>query len=110
MEPIQVLLGKKLRQYRIMKAYSLEELSHKAGLNTAHLGKIERGERNFTVESLDKIVRALDLSYSQIFEFEAPALPSNGPIIEKTLSYLNTLTLEEQNHIYQTVRILSEKK
>ena len=110
MEQIQMALGTKLRQYRCIKGYSIEELSHKAGLNPAHLGKIERGERNFTVQSMDKIVQALGISYSQLFDFEVDALPSQNPILDKTLSYLTTLTLEEQKHIYRTVQLLSEKK
>ncbi|MGI6728337.1 MAG: helix-turn-helix domain-containing protein [Anaerovoracaceae bacterium] len=107
----QSKLGAQLRHFRILKDYSIEELSHKAGLNPAHLGKIERGERNFTVKSLNKIVEALEVPYSQIFDFEEVEItPKTNPIIEKTLSYLNTMTTEEQKHIYKTVQLLSNKK
>lgn len=102
-------LGARLRLFRKIKDYSIEELSHKAGLNPAHLGKIERGERNFTILSLDKIVKALDISYSQLFDFDKEITPSDNPVIEKTISYLHTMTAEEQKHIYKTVQLLSEK-
>ncbi|NLM09057.1 MAG: helix-turn-helix transcriptional regulator, partial [Clostridiales Family XIII bacterium] len=59
MQDIQTKIGSRLRVFRILHQYSIEELAHKAGLNPAHLGKIERGERNFTIQSLDKIVKAL---------------------------------------------------
>lgn len=110
MENFQEQLGSRLRHFRITKKYSIEELAHKAGLNPAHLGKIERGEKNFTIKSLNRIVEALHISYLDLFDFESDITPETNPIIEKTLSYLNTLTLEEQKHIYKTVQLISEKK
>lgn len=110
MEQIQALLGSRLRQFRTIKDYSIEELSHKAGLNPAHLGKIERGESNFTIKSLDKILEALGISYLQLFDLDVEVHPSTNPVVEKTLSHLNAMTLEEQKHIYRTVQLLSDKK
>ena len=112
MDNFQFELGTRLRRFRIIKDYSIEELSHKAGLNPSHLGKIERGERNFTIKTLNKIVEALDVPYYQLFDFQINEgnLPQTNPLIEKTLSYLNTMTTEEQRHIYKTVQMISEKK
>ncbi len=109
MENIQRHLGARLRSFRIIHQYSIEELAHKAGLNPAHLGKIERGERNFTIQSLNKIVDALGISYTLLFDFEELAQPVDNPIIKKTLSYLTTMTAKEQEHIYKTVHMLSNK-
>jgi transcriptional regulator with XRE-family HTH domain len=110
MQDIQTKIGSRLRVFRILHQYSIEELAHKAGLNPAHLGKIERGERNFTIQSLDKIVKALEISYVDLFDFEKEATPVENPIISKTLSYLSTLTAKEKEHIYKTVQMLSNKK
>ncbi|MDD4583038.1 MAG: helix-turn-helix transcriptional regulator [Eubacteriales bacterium] len=112
MDNFQFELGTRLRRFRIIKDYSIEELSHKAGLNPSHLGKIERGERNFTIMTLNKIVEALDIPYYQLFDsqMDEEILTETNPLIEKTLSYLNTMTTEEQRHIYKTVQMLSEKK
>ena len=107
---IQQQLGARLRTFRIIQEYSIEELAHKAGMNPAHLGKIERGERNFTIRSLDKIIRALEISYVDLFSFEKEASPVENPIISKTVSYLTELTAKEQEHIYRTVQMLSSKK
>ncbi len=109
MEDIQKQLGTRLRTFRIIRQYSIEELAHKAGLNPAHLGKIERGERNFTVRSLDRIVEALGVSYVDLFQFGAEVPPVENPIITKTLSYLSEMTAKEQEHIYKTVQMLSNK-
>ncbi|HZK01447.1 MAG TPA: helix-turn-helix transcriptional regulator [Anaerovoracaceae bacterium] len=110
MDNIQKQLGIRLRALRIIRQYSIEELAHKAGLNPAHLGKIERGERNFTIQSLDKIVKALETSYSIVFNFGKEIPPVDNPIIKKTVSYLTAMSTKEQDHIYKTVQMLADKK
>lgn len=110
MNNIQKQIGTRLRAFRLIRQYSIEELAHKAEINPAHLGKIERGERNFTIMSLDKIVRALGVPYNVIFDFEQEVLPVDNPIIQKTVSYLTTMTTKEQDHIYRTVQLLAERK
>ncbi len=110
MDNIQSKLGIRLRSLRLIRRYSIEELAHKAGLNPAHLGKIERGERNFTIQSLDKIVAALGVSYDDVFCFDEKVPPVENPVILKTVSYLSAMTAKEQDHIYKTVQMLAEKK
>lgn len=112
MEKLQEKLGSRLRAFRTAKGYSIEELAHKAGMHAAQLGKIERGERNFTIESLDKIVKALEISYKILFDFDldVKTVTSPNPIIEKTISCLHAMTIEEQKHIYKTAALLVEKE
>lgn len=109
MDNIQTRLGARLRSFRIINQYSIDELAHKAGLNPAHLGKIERGQRNFTIQSLDRIVEALGITYGILFNFDKEIPSVENPVIQKTLSYLTAMTAKEQDHIYKTVQLLSEK-
>ena len=46
---------------------SQEELALKAGIHPAYLGKLERNEKNPTVETMDKIVTAIGISYAEFF-------------------------------------------
>jgi len=39
----------------------------KAGTHPAYLGKLERNEKNPTVETMDKIVSAIGISYAEFF-------------------------------------------
>ncbi len=47
---------------------SQEELAFKAGLNRAYVGYIERGERKPSVDTLDKIAKALHIKISFLLE------------------------------------------
>ena len=63
MTDISAAIGKRIRTFRNAQGISLEELSFKADLNAAHLGQIERGLRNPTIETLNRIATALDISF-----------------------------------------------
>ncbi|MCP2077538.1 Helix-turn-helix domain-containing protein [Adlercreutzia equolifaciens subsp. celatus DSM 18785] len=37
-------------------------------LNRSYLADIEKGNRNFGIDTLDKIIRGFDMSYSEFFK------------------------------------------
>ncbi|MCK4340384.1 MAG: helix-turn-helix transcriptional regulator [Phycisphaerae bacterium] len=52
-------LGRRVRDRRLKKNWSQEELGFRAGLHRNYVGGIERGERNVGVESIAKLAQAL---------------------------------------------------
>lgn len=52
-------IGNKVRETRLSKNLSQEELSYKSDLPLSQIGRIERGENNPTVSSLYAIADAL---------------------------------------------------
>lgn len=61
-------LGYILRRIRTMKKYSLSMLAAKTGLSKSSLSNIENGKNNPTVDTLDKICEALDVSSTNVIE------------------------------------------
>lgn len=110
MESLRTITGARIRLFRKMKEYSIEELAHQAGMNPAHLAKIERGVLNFTIGSLEKVLEALDVSYSDFFSFDEPVQAPENPIIEKTVACMRNMPLEEQKHLYKTASLLYQKR
>ena len=47
---INVLFGKRIRQLRMQKGLSQEELGYEAGLHRTYIGQIERAEKNITLK------------------------------------------------------------
>lgn len=60
-------IGSTLRDLRKSQGLSQEKLAEKAGLHRTYIGALERGEKSPTVETLSKIVAALDVSLSDFF-------------------------------------------
>ena len=54
-------IGDAIRQHRLAKGWSQEELSFNAGLHRTYIGAVERGERNVSILSLQKIAHAMDI-------------------------------------------------
>jgi transcriptional regulator with XRE-family HTH domain len=48
-------IGKAIRQKRIEKDWSQEQLSFECGLHRTYIGAVERGEKNLTLKNLVKI-------------------------------------------------------
>ncbi len=64
---IAIEIGGLIRQLRIKKGLSQEELAHQCDLHRTYIGSIERGEKVVTILTLEKIANALDISLSELF-------------------------------------------
>lgn len=59
--------GKAIRQRRRGLDLSQEELAERAELHRTYISSIERGERNPSLENIEKLAKALDISISALF-------------------------------------------
>ena len=55
-----------LRRFRVKRDLSQEALAVDAGVDRSYVGRIERGVENPTVETLDRLARALDISAAEL--------------------------------------------
>lgn len=56
---LQRRLGQNLRAYRRARGLSQEELAELLGLHRTYIGGLERGERNITLRTLDRLAAQL---------------------------------------------------
>ena len=70
MKSIEERFGERVRELRVAKGLSQEELAFKAGVHRTYLGGIERGERNPSLKNITTIAKALDISLSELFYFK----------------------------------------
>ena len=68
MEEIDV--GARVRRFRHIRGLSQEQLALEAGINPAFLGHLERGLKSPTITTLDKLVRALNITFEELFADE----------------------------------------
>jgi len=52
---LQRIVGKNLRAYRLERGYSQEAFADHMGVHRTYFGAVERGERNLTLQTLEKI-------------------------------------------------------
>lgn len=63
---ILIRFGKKVREERLKKGLSQEDLASKAGVHRTYIGMIERGEKNITLVNIKKVAIALGLRINQL--------------------------------------------
>lgn len=59
--------GHAVRKRRQELGISQEELADRAGLHRTYIGDIERGARNLSLENIEKIAKAMEVSISNLF-------------------------------------------
>lgn len=64
--------GKQVRDLRKAQGLSQEELAEKADLHYTYIGGVERGERNLSLKSIEKIASALRIDIRELFTRHAP--------------------------------------
>ena len=68
MSDIAKAVGQRIRNYRTQKGLSQEKLAELSGCHPTYIGQLERGEKNATLESIERITAALGISLSKLFE------------------------------------------
>ena len=58
--------GRMIRQLRLMRGWSLEQLAERADASPKHVGSVERGEVNVGVDTLANLARALSVNLSDL--------------------------------------------
>lgn len=97
-------IGKRLKELRRKYDLSQERLALRADITTAYLGQIERGEKNPTVVTVEKLCAALGISLSDFFS-DQPALPlEDDPALKQVFFELKDCTDDEKQGILKIIQ------
>ena len=73
-EALYRMVGKQVRQLRLQRKLTQEQLAERAGISTSFLGHIERGSRKLSLETFYRLIRALDCSANALLPMEGDAV------------------------------------
>jgi transcriptional regulator with XRE-family HTH domain len=65
-QDIQKQIGNTVRALRLKRGWSQDLFADKSGLNRAHVGEIERGESNVTIQTLKIIADTLGVRIAEL--------------------------------------------
>jgi len=68
MSELSSIVGQRIRTYRIRRGLSQEALARLCDRHPTYIGQLERGEKNPTLESLERVCEALKIPMSQLLE------------------------------------------
>lgn len=70
MKDIKKAFGLRVRELRLKRGISQEEAADRAGLHFTYWGAVERGEKNLTIESMQKLATGLGATVGALFKYE----------------------------------------
>ncbi len=68
MNNISNIVGERIRTYRNRLNLSQETLAEKCKLHPTYIGQLERGEKKPSIETIEKVCRALNISMDLLFK------------------------------------------
>lgn len=101
MSNIAKVVGQRIRNYRTQKGLSQDKLAELSGFHPTYIGQLERGEKNATLESIEKITFALQISLSTLFERIDDVSDDSRNIPLECYELIAAKTKGEQEQIYK---------
>lgn len=65
---MQKKIGLRIKDLRTKKDLTQEALAWDAGINRTYMNHIENGRKNISINVLEKIIKALGVSFSEFFD------------------------------------------
>lgn len=67
-DDVLIQFGKKIKELRLQKQWSQEELAYNSGFHRTYIGMIERGERNISLKNIYRFAETFKIDIKILFE------------------------------------------
>lgn len=78
-------LARKLRVLRLVRGWTQEDLAEASGLHRTHVSLVERGQCNISLDNLERLAEALELSLPELFSTLDSTRERMLAMLDKTL-------------------------
>jgi transcriptional regulator with XRE-family HTH domain len=110
MSNISKIIGERIKNQRNQLGLTQEELAAKCGLHNTYIGQLERGEKNATLESIEKVVQGLGTSFETLFENLIPGGDAAPSIAAQCYDLVDALPLKDQQAVLDMILKMVEYK
>ncbi|MEQ6390032.1 helix-turn-helix transcriptional regulator [Bacillaceae bacterium S4-13-58] len=107
-EAIKHIIGARIRYLRKEKKLTQEELAHLSSIHPTYIGQLERGEKNPTIETIDRIARSLEISLSELFSFQSLNKEQQDIQMQKLIDYAQQLDDKERRMVLKIIEVFIE--
>lgn len=100
---LQKYIGQRIRTIRKEKNLSQQNLSEKAGVGIDYISNLETKGSNIKIDTLEKIITALNITPSELFESR---ITSKNPHLELLADQLTQLPQTSQEQLIEAFQLL----
>jgi len=104
MNDIKILLGKRIKELRIKKGFSQEQLAEMLDIAVRNVSKIECGTNFIRADKISKLSNALEVSPQELFNFEHHQTKDN--LLDEIVNILQA-NPEKITDVYKMVRAIT---
>jgi CheY-like chemotaxis protein/DNA-binding Xre family transcriptional regulator len=101
---LKLRVANAIKEQRNALGISQEELAARAGLHRTYVSELERGERNPSIKSIEKLAQALEVSFTRLFE-RPPDYASSREAVEILLVEDNPIDVELTKNAFKKAQI-----
>ena len=94
-ENVSYMIGKRIQRFRTQRKLSQEDLALASEIHPAYLGRVERGERCPTVDTLFKISQGLKVPLSELLDISSDISPTNTEAFDRIKNAMLPLSESE---------------
>lgn len=110
MDTIVNNVGERIRELRRRAGISQEELAFRSRTTPAHIGQLERGEKNPTIRVLSRIANGLGVDIHLLFLDLDKKSEENTQLIQYINAQLNKMTDEKLKDMSNIAQIINKYK
>ncbi len=103
-------IGARIRQLRVKNGLTLEEAAELAGVHPNYLGDAERGKKNFSITTLEKLAKVLGVPVAAMLSGRKEPSSAKAAPVDRLVSLFRNASPEEQNFIIQTAKFIIRNK
>lgn len=96
-------IGTKIKEYRLARGFTQEELAFRAHISSVYLRQIEKDDKSPTISTILKLCNGLAIQPSVLFE-NYPAPRSISTTEEQILAFLSDKTESEKKIILDLIK------
>ncbi|OGS33139.1 MAG: hypothetical protein A2474_01320 [Elusimicrobia bacterium RIFOXYC2_FULL_34_12] len=108
MENIHKFIGKKIKEERLKRNLTQQEVADSAGITGNFLSYIENGKKQASLDTIYKIANALNTSLYKLFS-DIPFKKSDYSINDEILPLLKDKSMKDKRFILDLVKLVSKK-
>jgi transcriptional regulator with XRE-family HTH domain len=100
-------IGKNIKKLREQRGLMQKEVASAAEMQASNYSKIESGQREISVDALDKIAKLLGMTVDEIIHYEECRSPAPVKVEDKTatekIQLISQLDEEDKNAVYRII-------
>lgn len=100
-------IGNNIKKIRKQKGLKQKEVASTADMQASNYSKIESGQRDISVEALDKIAQLFRMTVDEIIHYEDSKIPTSIKVEDKTatekIQLISQLDEENKNALYRII-------